>query len=162
MIRLYLLLAIALLLWGYWLLPRLRVHPGEWLRQQIKRFWLPIVVVIMVILLLTGRLNILIAALGLIGATLARLLPWCVKYAPYLQKLWYWSKASKQQHSATTQSHTAMTREQALAILGVSADASQDDIIQAHRRLMARVHPDKGGSDFLAAQINQARKILLG
>jgi glucose uptake protein GlcU len=55
-----------------------------------------------------------------------------------------------------------MDRTQALAVLGLADSASEADIIAAHRRLIAGLHPDQGGSDFLAAQINEARDVLLG
>lgn len=55
-----------------------------------------------------------------------------------------------------------MTREEAALILGVSADAGKDEILQAHRRLIQKNHPDLGGTDYLASKINQARDILLG
>lgn len=55
----------------------------------------------------------------------------------------------------------SMTREDALYVLGLPADASREQILQAHRKLISRVHPDKGGSDFLAQTINHARKVLL-
>lgn len=54
-----------------------------------------------------------------------------------------------------------MTEEEAYEVLGLTAQASQDEIVAAHRRLMKRVHPDHGGSTFLAAKINAAKAILL-
>lgn len=55
-----------------------------------------------------------------------------------------------------------MTRKEALEILGLDENASKDDINGAYKRLMAQCHPDKGGSDWMAAQLNEAKKTLLG
>jgi hypothetical protein len=56
----------------------------------------------------------------------------------------------------------AMTRAEALEILGLAEGADQDAIRAAHRRLMRSAHPDQGGSAWLAARINAARDLLLG
>lgn len=57
---------------------------------------------------------------------------------------------------------TDMTRDEALAILGLASGATADEIRAAHRRLIVRVHPDAGGSADLAARINRAKDVLLG
>ena len=57
---------------------------------------------------------------------------------------------------------TDMTRDEALAILGLAIGATEDEIRAAHRRLILRVHPDAGGSADLAARINRAKDVLVG
>ncbi len=54
-----------------------------------------------------------------------------------------------------------MNRAEAYQILGLQSNASNDEIQAAYRRLIQRVHPDQGGSSYLAACLNKARKLLL-
>lgn len=73
----------------------------------------------------------------------------------------YFGEQGKQRGSAPA-GPGRMGREEAFAVLGLKPGASDKEIVAAHRRLMQKFHPDRGGSDDLAARINRAKDILLG
>ena len=68
----------------------------------------------------------------------------------------------KMEHRGGTPARgTSMTRDEALDILGLSGNPDQAEIKEAHHKMMVKMHPDQGGSDYFASKLNQARDILL-
>ena len=70
-------------------------------------------------------------------------------------------KAETGSTSAPSAPKIVLQAEEAASILGVPVDAPPTDIRAAHRKLIGQLHPDKGGTDYLAAKINDARDVLL-
>ncbi len=66
------------------------------------------------------------------------------------------------QQQAAPDTGNSLSRKEALAVLGLDDSATDEDIVQAHRKLMQKLHPDRGGNDYLAAKVNQAKDLLLG
>ncbi|WP_417457584.1 J domain-containing protein [Kordiimonas sp.] len=63
---------------------------------------------------------------------------------------------------ASSARQPSMSRSEALDVLGLEDGATDDEVNAAYRAMMAKYHPDKGGNDWMASKLNEARKTLLG
>jgi hypothetical protein len=160
LIALLAVVVIGLLLWR-----KIATAPKDKRKKLIFMSTAGVIVGALVLLAATGRMHWIYALGGTIAAFTPRIIS-ALRYLPLLNRFrqQYTQQKSQQtgQQSATRANPGNMTAAQAREILGVKIGASKEEIIRAHKRMMQKVHPDRGGSDYLAAQLNQAKDTLLG
>ncbi len=160
MARLIILLAvagIALILWH-----KISKTSGEERKKLVLWSAIGSVLAVLAILAVTGHLNIITAAIAGLVALLPRAMQ-LVKYLPFINRLYQQNKAGQQQaQTPPPRGRQTMSVEEAMEVLALKPGYKDEDVILAHRRMMQKVHPDRGGSDYLAAQINKAKDTLIG
>ena len=163
MARLIILIAvagIALILWH-----KISKTKGEERKKMMLWSVIGSVIAILGLLAVTGHLNVITAAIAGLVALLPRAIQ-MLKYLPFISRLYQQHGQQNAQNQQQSQSRPrgkqAMSTDEAMEVLALKPGYTHDDVKQAHRRMMQKVHPDRGGSDYLAAQINQAKDVLLG
>lgn len=171
MVRIYLLLFFIVA--GYALVRKFLSMPPAARKQYIKSACITFTIIALFVMGAMGHLNWLFALIGVILAFLLRSMPMLLRYAPELHRLWrtfrgqpeFAAEAESVRSENTSNyrgaKYSGMTPVEAYKILGLAPEATKQDVVQAHKKLMQKMHPDRGGSDYLASQINLAKDLLL-
>ncbi|MFD1216509.1 MULTISPECIES: J domain-containing protein [Microbulbifer] len=174
-----LLIAVAILAWLA--LQKFKSSTPQERRKLIVQWTLVAVALAAVLLAISGRLHWVGAAIAAILPIANRLWRTFGRHIPWLAPLIAKHAQARQQKKDNRQGQQSdsdqsgqdqfqqqqkphqpnLTIAEARQVLSVSADATREEIIGAHRRLIQKFHPDRGGNDYLASRINAAKALLL-
>ncbi|MDC0662338.1 DnaJ domain-containing protein [Marinobacter sp. SS21] len=137
--------------------------------------------IVLIILVVTGRIHVITAGIAALLPLLKKL-PALLRYWPLLDR---WASQQRRdrpggEQRSERESHRgsehnqqqggrhqqasgsgAMSYREACEVLGVAPDCTAEEVVAAHRRLIQKLHPDRGGTDYLAAKLNEAKTVLL-
>ena len=160
MSRLIIPLIIAAVVYIFW--QELKRRPPDQRRGFLIRsgFWALLALVFVAVA--TGRLHWLAAAITAAIPVIKGLLGLALRSLPFLQ-IWLKKRQEQSQEPGNlgNPKKSKLSEDDAWQMLGLEPGATREEIIEAHKKLIQKLHPDRGGNDFLAAQLNAARDLLL-
>ena len=145
----YLIAAIVILTILIYIITELIHLPKKKFKKYVKFFFLTLIICIVLFLM-----RFFPAVITSIPAIFLILFRWG-NFINFIAKVFL---GNKSQHFKKE----SMTKKEALEILGLGENATKEDIIKSHQKLIKKNHPDVGGSDWVTKKLNKARDILLG
>ena len=169
---LYILLALVALVALYTLIGRAE---SDVARERLRKLMWTVGIVVFAVFMLRVGFHWIAVAAGAMAALLTRGLS-LLRYMPLFKRAYsaYQHRGQadsddpenpftgRSGHDVSGARRFGMSHEEAREVLGVKENANRDEIMRAYRELMRKMHPDQGGSTFLAKQINEAKQVLLG
>lgn len=132
--------------------------PKQQQRKSGKQIALWTIAIVVLALVVTGRAHWLMGVIATLLALASRVAQFA-QYIPLFKQI-FGDANAQQPPSGNSPANRAMSRQDAADILGIDVNSSQEEVRLAHKKLMQKIHPDRGGSDALAKQINEAKKVL--
>jgi ABC-type multidrug transport system fused ATPase/permease subunit len=115
---------------------------------------------VVIALALSGRISWIIAAGAALIPVVKFIFLFLLRGFPLIQ-MWMRSRESRKDGGVASQKNNTLSQTEAWEILGLEPGSSDEEIIMAHKKLMQKLHPDRGGSNYMATKLNLARDLLL-
>lgn len=160
-------LLIAAVIGVFWGLSHMKRRPLAERRKLLLRSAIGALIILLIMLAITGRMHWLFALIGALIPFMRGLMGIGLQILPlWLKRKHTRPEENKAQQDTTRPNQTDMAIKEAMDTLGLKGNIELGEITagtvnDAHRRLIQKLHPDRGGNDYLASKINQARDVLL-
>ncbi len=157
------LLLIAAIIGLFYSIKQVRQQPPDKRSKLMIKYALYTTAIVMIFLAVTGRVYWVVGGVAALLPIIQRLFFTGTRLLPLFK---YWKNSKTQKENADKKSAEKvfsgkMTVQEAKDILGLDTIENAEQVSKRHKELIQKMHPDRGGSDYLAAQINQAKDILI-
>jgi DnaJ domain len=158
MIRLILIVAILLAI--VIVLKQVKNTPPEQRKKLYLKVGIGLTAAVLLLLALMGRIHWIGGLVAAMVPVVRAAFPYLLRFLPFFQQH-ISNKPQAEQQAPPQQAQVNVSLDEAYQVLGLEPGADKEAVIDAHRKLIQKMHPDRGGNDFLAAQINQAKEVLI-
>ena len=134
-------------------------------RKSLPWGAIAIVVLLLLVLVATGRIDAALAGLAALvvwGMRVFSMVQMGKQFRDMFRKKDAAGANAGAENASPARRPDPMSPDEAYRILGLQPGASDEDVKAAYRRVIGQLHPDRGGTDYLAAKVNQAKDVLLG
>ncbi|MDM3871100.1 DnaJ domain-containing protein [Porticoccus sp. W117] len=154
--RLLILIATLFAAWYWW--SKFKACPDEKRKGFLLKsgFWG--LLGILIVLAVTGRMHWIAVVFASLVPVVKALFGLALRVLPFLNLR---RRPNTQQSTQAPPQQSNISEQEAWEVLGLQPGASKEEIVSAHKKLIQKLHPDRGGNDYLAARINQAKDKLL-
>lgn len=151
---------IIILIVGFRCWAALKKHSAKERKKLAIKSTIYVLITIIILLAISGRISWIVAAGAALIPIVKIIFIFIWKSLPLIQ-VWMRTRGARGNRTSSVDTNNKITKSEAWEILDLEPGSADEKIIQKHRELMQKLHPDRGGSNYMASKLNLARDVLL-